>query len=136
MSLTFVDISRSSLAAVVWFTAAATAADVNLLRNPGFEEGGYPPVFWLRPPSGGYQFAVDEKIRHAGKHSLRMAGLVDDAWRHWAQSDIPVRPGETYTFGAWVKTEKVAVGKDGLGALVEAIAHDDADRVLGTAKTA
>jgi len=88
----------------------------NLVENAGFEQGDKLPDAWSAggPPRSpeGVTYGFDDPGREdLGKRSARMHVPHDvrPAWRGWQQG-VPVRPGHTYLFAAWVKCEDVQSG--------------------------
>jgi F5/8 type C domain-containing protein/Big-like domain-containing protein/beta-propeller repeat-containing protein len=86
---------------------------VNLLTNPGFEDGLSSPLGWQKSswePSA--VFTWDAGIAHAGARSVRIdAPAPNDA--SWLQT-VPVTPFTTYVLSAWIKTQGIA--QSGTGA--------------------
>jgi len=96
------------------FSAAVAAA--NLVRNPGFEDGGTMPDNWSTgaPPQGpdGVTFGLDTPASEGfGNRCIRMhvPPHVPNAWRGWRQS-VTVEPGRTYLLSAWLKCKDVQGG--------------------------
>lgn len=97
--------------------ARLVRSKVNLVENPGFEEGEPLPSHWTlsaesdKPPRDLFQAGVDGN----GASGRRCARLVipPDAplkWSGWHQGGIPVRPGATYLYAAMVRCKDVADG--------------------------
>jgi len=80
--------------------SSPTSAAGNLAPNPSFEMGEN------RVVSGweGNHHPWSEDIAHSGKHSVCISNLPADTSSDWITSEfIPVTPGTTYTFSAYVK---------------------------------
>lgn len=97
--------------------AAETDALHNLVRNPGFENGQPLPNDWTTSgisQRDGVTLGLDDAPRQAfaGARSARMhvPASAAKAWRGWRQ-DVPVHPGRSYLFGAWVKCQDVDGGE-------------------------
>ncbi len=95
---------------------ALLAGEGNLVENPGFEQGDPLPTGWTAsgPPKGpeGVTYGLDAPGRDGlGQRSARMhvPADVEPNWRGWQQA-VPVQPGRTYLFAAWVKCEGVEGG--------------------------
>ena len=79
---------------------------VNLVKNPDFETGTVEPDSWTHSASdAGTVFALGAPGGF-GKRYARMTvpATAKDAWRGWYQS-IPVKPGHSYLYGAWLSCE-------------------------------
>lgn len=75
------------------------------MTNPGFEQGtGWPMGWWTKSLE---QCSLDKKMFHSGGMSLRL-GVVGKGKRVLVGQKVPVRPGESYDIGAWIKTENVS----------------------------
>lgn len=90
------------------------AGDANRARNPGFEQGNDLPAEWPGGAEG--QRPENADLRRVegglfGEHAVRVSVPRDaePAWTGWRQG-VPVEPGESYLFGAWVRTEDAADG--------------------------
>src|SRR5258706_14838047 len=90
---------------------AASSAQENLVKNPGFEEplsakgqpgGGW----WLYLGKGEPEFKVDSAVAHGGKASARLHAAVD-AKCTLASAPFPVAPGDELRFEAWERGEKL-----------------------------
>lgn len=87
---------------------------VNLVRNPSFEEGATQPDGWpgsaegMRPAGAELGFAEPGLF---GKRCVRMyiPHTSQKAWTGWRQ-DVPVTPGKTYLYAAWLKCEDLQGG--------------------------
>jgi len=90
-------------------------ARMNLVANPGFEDGEPLPADWIASgisARDGVTLGVDEPQREAfGARCARMhvPAEAPKAWRGWRQ-DVPVEPGRSYLFAAWVKCQDVRDG--------------------------
>jgi len=79
---------------------------VNLVKNPDFEAGDGQPSSWTHSSAdSGIAFALGSPGGF-GKRYARMTvpPTAKESWRGWYQS-IPVKPGHTYLFGAWLACE-------------------------------
>ena len=75
----------------------------NMLHNPGIESDQANAPDWYRGvQSGRYDFAVDNRIWHSGRRSLRIDSDVEKGWARWIQS-IPTQAGEKYLFSVWYR---------------------------------
>ena len=89
---------------------------LNLVRNSGFERGEPFPESWTASgisPRDGVALSVDSTQREAsGARCARMHVPADAprAWRGWHQN-VPVQPGRSYLFSAWVKCQDVRDGE-------------------------
>jgi hypothetical protein len=96
--------------------AQLLASRANLVNNPGFESGDPEPDGWTHSPAGnddGVTFAVVAPEHETlGQRCVRMQVSHDAAksWRGWRKT-VPVRPGGSYLFAAWVRTEDVRDGE-------------------------
>lgn len=120
---------RSSSVFHVYFAAGESATDaavaraephadspLNLVRNPRFDSGTPLPADWTASgisPRDGVTLGLDDPQREAfGASCARMHVPADapKAWRGWHQ-DVPVQPGQSYLFSAWVKCQDVGDGE-------------------------
>ena len=91
--------------------AALADSQVNLARNPSFELGEALPDDWPGGAEGerpaGAELARVEEGRF-GRWAARMhiPGDATPAWTGWRQ-DVPVEPGHSYLFAAWLRTEDI-----------------------------
>ena len=91
---------------------AAQTAPPNLLTNGDFEAGvsaasipnGWQP-FWARQAGTG-SMTMDTQIQHGGQASLKVTHTGADDWSAAQFSNLPVKPGEIYRLGGWVKCDK------------------------------
>ncbi len=90
---------------------ALAESDANLARNPGFEGGGELPDEWPggaegeRPP-GAELGCVESGLFGRWAARMRIPHDAPTAWTGWRQ-DVPVAPGRSYLFAAWLRTEDV-----------------------------
>ncbi len=91
--------------------AALAESAVNLARNPSFESGEALPDDWPGGAEGerpaGAELARVEEGRF-GRWAARMhiPDGATPAWTGWRQ-DVPVTPGRSYLFAAWLRTEDI-----------------------------
>lgn len=85
--------------------------DINLLANPGAEDGPFPstslPEGWAHQAwrEEGVSFTWDNTVSHRGSKSVRIsADTPNDAL--WTRT-VPVEPYTTYELSGWIKTEGV-----------------------------
>ncbi|MDH7570474.1 MAG: carbohydrate binding domain-containing protein, partial [Armatimonadota bacterium] len=88
-----------------------TDEEVNLVGNPGFEEGG---AGWNLP----LNYVVTEEAAHSGRRSLRVTN-TDPAVYRLATQPVSVTAGRRYAFGAWVKTRGVSGDESGATVCME-----------------
>jgi carbohydrate binding protein with CBM4/9 domain len=84
----------------------------SLLSNASFEKppkdgGNYVAADWQKHIRGEGTQALDLKIAHSGKASVKLtdANLQDNKGFHLYHQLIPVKPGSKYTFSVWARTE-------------------------------
>ncbi len=89
--------------------AISSAADENLLRNPGFEalDAGERPTHWYCPDywSGELSSVADPADVHEGQRAVLLRA-AEKAGRHWGRihpATMPVVPGLRYRFSVWAK---------------------------------
>lgn len=110
--------------------AHEVAALYNVLKNPGFEDGGARPASWGRYPrqdSEAGRLMRDTGVAHSGKAS----GLVWSAapyvpgkpWMQWNQYGLPVEGGCSLIVSCHVKTEGCAPAHVGFHFYGEGRAH-------------
>lgn len=90
------------------------------LPNASFEvdgnHDGVPDAWRWNVGAGKARIELDALTHHGGERSLKLTGLNPDARAFLqAESAIPVKPGQTYVFSCWAKTEAIATGKAVLG---------------------
>lgn len=92
--------------------AAQERYEVNLLTNPGFEEGGATPRGWLSVNSEWPR--RDTARAYSGRASgLLYTGAVEREM-FWRQSGIPVVEGGRYVLSGWVRSDAPAVAVVGI----------------------
>jgi hypothetical protein len=108
----FVNFSRDERIAPVPASdyAGLTSSSANLGRNPSFEEGDRTPEGWQGEAPPGITMRLDGRGMF-GERCARI-DVPDEAEMVWVgrRQDIPVRPGHTYLYAAWVKCENVHDG--------------------------
>lgn len=93
---------------------ALLASPENLVRNPSFETGDKAPEDWPGTAEGslppGTTLGFDSPGLF-GKRCARMGvpATAKPAWTGWRQS-VPVRPGHSYLFAAWLKCQDLVGG--------------------------
>ncbi|MBR8643527.1 glycoside hydrolase family 18 protein [Streptomyces tuirus] len=97
----------AALALTLTTVGQASAADVNNARNPGFESG---LSEWTC--SAGSGTAVSSPV-HSGTAALRATPSGQDNAR--CSQTVKVKPGSTYTLGAWVRGGYAYLGVTGTG---------------------
>ncbi len=91
--------------------AALAGSHVNLARNPSFEEGGVLPDDWPggaegERPAGAELERVEEGRLGRWATRMHIPDGTTPAWTGWRQ-DVPVEPGRSYLFAAWLRTEDI-----------------------------
>jgi hypothetical protein len=88
--------------------AKLLASPVNLVRNPSFEAPGNEPDGWTHSPAdAGVTFALGAPGGFGARHArLTVSPAAKEAWRGWYQA-VPVKPGRTYLYGAWLAGENL-----------------------------
>ena len=86
-------------------------SDRNLVENPSFESGDDLPDDWPGGAEGERPEGVMMSLDAPGLFGKRAARLhipheAKKAWTGWRQ-DVPVEPGKTYLFAAWLRTEDI-----------------------------
>ena len=94
--------------------AALLAQTANLVRNPSFEDGETVPTDWPGSAEKASLKGVQYGFATPGVFGRRCAKITvpHDAqpdWVGWRQ-DVPVVPGHSYLFAAWLKTADVRGG--------------------------
>jgi len=88
--------------------AGLAASKANLVKNPGFEAGGTSPDGWT--PTHPDRSAAEEPGlfgRRCARTTVPPEGRRD--WTGWRQ-DVPVRPGRSYLYAAWLRSEHLEGG--------------------------
>jgi hypothetical protein len=93
------------LAVASLLASCVAAAEVNLLANPGFEQGAQSWRSW--PRRGQPEFALDPQGAHGGTQSARIAVTDEKADGSWCQ-DVRAVPGRTHAFSFWFRTAQPA----------------------------
>ncbi len=80
---------------------------VNLLRNPGFEEGTSEPDSWIRFPSSfpGVTYTWDKTISYTGTYSVCIEN-TGSGFGMWRQV-VPVSSGRVYVLSGYVKFDHI-----------------------------
>jgi len=86
----------------------------NVVRNPSFERGEKLPADWPGNAEGARPAGTAMSLVEGGSFGKRCVRLhvphgSRPAWTGWRQ-DVPVRPGRTYVFAAWVKCRDIRNG--------------------------
>jgi hypothetical protein len=94
--------------------AALLSQPANLVKNPSFEQGDELPDDWPGTAEKDKLSGVQYGFGSPGVFGKRCAKITvphqDQAdWVGWRQ-DVPVVPGRSYLFAAWVKTQDIQAG--------------------------
>ncbi|MFQ6096585.1 MAG: carbohydrate binding domain-containing protein, partial [Armatimonadota bacterium] len=94
--------------------AALLESDRNLVKNPSFELGDVLPTDWPGGAEGDRPAGTVTGLDEPGLFGKRCARIhiphgAKTAWTGWRQ-DVPVEPGKTYLYAAWVKCEDIRDG--------------------------
>jgi hypothetical protein len=86
----------------------------NLSRNPSFEEGKGTPDAWPGSAEGARPEGTELGLAQPGLFGKQCARMhiphtSQKAWTGWRQ-DVPVTPGKTYLYAAWLKCEDLEGG--------------------------
>jgi hypothetical protein len=89
-------------------------SEANLARNPSFERGAPLPERWPGSAEGQRPGGTQMGVVGPGLFGSRCVRThvphgAQKAWTGWRQ-DVPVRPGATYFYAAWVRCEDVRDG--------------------------
>ena len=79
---------------------------VNLIKNPDFEAGADTPDAWTHSaPEPGVAFSLGTPGGFGKRYARLTVPLsAKESWRGWYQS-VPVKPGHSYLYGAWLACE-------------------------------
>ena len=118
--------------------AALLASGSNLVKNASFESGAQLPDDWPGGAEGQRPAGATMGIDEPGLFGKRCAKMhiphdAKKAWTGWRQN-VPVEPGKTYFFAAWLKCEDVRNGsvqlhahyRNAAGELCEQMKHTGA----------
>ncbi len=94
--------------------ASLLASTHNRVRNASFERGTHQPADWPGSTEGQSPAGATLRLDAAGRFGKQAAYLSiphdsKPAWTGWRQN-VPVEPGKTYLFSAWVKTRDIRNG--------------------------
>ncbi len=108
------------LAIALSLTCSPCVAQENLCPNPGFEavdDAGWAEgwTIWPEEPDEGAGVVIDDHVAHSGERSLRIWHESDRAYSR-AQRRIEVKPGASYLFTFFVRTQDVEPAAGGMGA--------------------
>ncbi len=107
------------LAMTLWIStaqiafAAETVTARNLVTNGDFEAGvtaGVPngwQAFWSRQTGTG-AMALDAETKHGGQEALKVTHTGPDDWSVTQTAILPVKSGDIYRLGGWVKCEQTS----------------------------
>jgi hypothetical protein len=104
---------RAAIGAGADYQALLTSSH-NLVKNPSFERGDRLPEAWPGTAEGqmpaGSTLGLDEPGL-LGRRCVRMVipKEAKTAWTGWRQ-DVPVEPGRTYLYAAWLKCRDLVGG--------------------------
>ncbi|HHX42087.1 MAG TPA: DUF4091 domain-containing protein [Armatimonadetes bacterium] len=110
----------------------------NLARNASFEKGTALPDEWPGGAEGERPAGTEMGLDEGGLFGKRCARLhiphdAKLAWTGWRQ-DVPVKPGRTYLYAAWLKTRDIRNGSVQLHAHYRNMAgeHCESQKFAGT----
>ncbi|MBT3375014.1 MAG: hypothetical protein HN742_23805 [Lentisphaerae bacterium] len=109
-----------ALAFVVGCCPARCLADPLPPPNASFEvdadNDGIPDGWRWSVGAGEARVELDGSTRHSGERSVKLTGISRDA-RAFLQAEeaVAVKPGKTYVFSCWAKTDGIATGNAVLG---------------------
>ncbi len=94
--------------------AALLKSRRNLVKNPSFESGADQPDAWPGGAEGQRPKKAKMGLDSPGKFGARCVKIeipagAKTAWTGWRQH-VPVRPGRTYLYAAWVKCRDIQDG--------------------------
>ncbi len=115
----------------------AFAEDINLISNPGFEEGsGNDPYFWINQAwekkQGVTEFILDSNNRHSGDKSGCIINSLPNDARY--KQEIKVSGSSFYKISCWIKTDNVGEGSKGANISVDGLL-DTSEDIRGTSGT-
>jgi len=101
-------------ATTTWSYADLLNSERNLVRNPSFESGEHLPDPWRGGAEGERPAGAILGFDEPGLFGKRCAKMfiphgAKKAWTGWRQ-DVPVEPGKTYLFSAWLKCQDLEGG--------------------------
>lgn len=110
--------------AQVYFAVPAAAAETNLVANPGFENGSTFLSSWGLLTRNG-NIPIWDTVSHSGSKSIKISvpGTTSIDSGIVVSKFISVKPGQYYTFSAWVKTQSTAGANPPVVKVVEADAN-------------
>lgn len=103
-----------SLAAALLLCAVPKSLAANILTNPGFEEGNFPPTGWSdwsgsesgEPKDGVAGFPAPKEMTYAGAKCVgKILYGSGDRWGGFSQT-IDVTPGKAFEASGWVLNKK------------------------------
>jgi hypothetical protein len=88
--------------------AKLLSSPANLVQNPSFESGADSPDGWTHSPADPAAAFSLASPGGFGKRcaSFNVSPTAKETWRGWYQP-IPVKPGHSYLYGAWLACESV-----------------------------
>ncbi len=94
--------------------AALMSGPHNLARNPAFEQGGDLPANWIGGAEGERPANTEMGVVGGGLFGKRCVRVYvphtsRPAWTGWRQ-DVPVKPGRSYLFAAWLRSDDLRGG--------------------------
>jgi hypothetical protein len=100
------------------------SAETNLVSNPGFEGGTTVPSSWTFETFNG-NTPIWDSIAHSGSRSIKISvpGTTSIFSGIIVSNFISARPGQNYTFSAWVKTQSTGGTNVPIVKVVEADAN-------------
>jgi hypothetical protein len=78
---------------------------INLLKNPGFEQGTKHWTIYSGSKSGP-RFSVDRSVVHSGEKALRWDSKINKG-NITAFQNVKLTPGRMYKFSGWLKTDNL-----------------------------
>lgn len=103
-----------SLTAILLLSAASSSSAANILTNPGFEEGDFPPTGWAdwsgsgsgEPVDGVAGFPAPKEMAYAGSKCIgKILYGAGDRWGGFSQT-VDVIPGKAFEASGWVLNKK------------------------------
>ncbi len=115
--LLFAAASWGGYVSIVSNTASAEELDRrDYIENGSFEQTDTDgnPVGWNLSGVKGLTFALDARVKHSGRQSLRITGRdveIPQKGGAWPAGDIPVGPNRVYDFEVWIKAKDLEFGR-------------------------
>lgn len=131
-------------AVVLLLSVVSSSRAANILSNPGFEEGDFPPRDWSdwsgsgsgKPADGVAGFSAPQKMAYSGSKCIgKILYGTGDRWGGFSQT-VNITSGKTFEASGWVLNKRNDVPlRNGAKVYIEVKFIDSGEKELKAAKS-